>query len=45
MPKMIKTKIANRRNKFILLKADELGKYKTVQSFDTKLEAINFRKE
>ena len=43
MPKMIKTKIINKNKKFVVQQADDLGKYKVVGSFKTKLEAQNFR--
>jgi len=45
MPKMIKTKIVNKNNKFVVQQADDLGKYKVVGSFKTKPEAQKFREE
>ena len=42
---MVKTKLVKRGNKFVIQKADELGKYKQVASFEDELEAKVFRKE
>lgn len=45
MVKMIKTKLLNRNNNYVVQKADEFGKYKQVASFDNKLDAQVFRKK
>jgi len=42
---MIKTKLLNRNNNYVVQKQDELGKYKQVASFDNKLDAQVFRKK
>ena len=44
MVKMIKTKLVKRNNNYVIQKADELGKYKQVASFDNELDAKVFRK-
>ena len=45
MPKMIKTKIIKKKTKFVLQKADDLGKYKVIASFKTLADAQVFRAE
>ena len=42
---MIKTKLVKRNNNYVIQKADELGKYKQVASFDNELDAKVFRKK
>nr|BAR33746.1 Integrase (XerC) [uncultured Mediterranean phage uvMED] len=42
---MIKTKIVPRGNKWVVQVADELNKYKQAGSFNTELEARNFKQE
>lgn len=42
---MIKTKILKRGNKYVVQVADELNKYKQAASFETELEAKNFKKD
>ena len=42
---MIKTKLVKRNNNYVIHKADELGKYKQVASFDNELDAKVFRKK
>ena len=42
---MVKTKLVKRNNKFVIQKADELGKYKQIASFEDELDAKVFRKK
>ena len=42
---MIKTKIVKRNNNWVVQVADELNKYKQAGSFETELDAQNFRQE
>ena len=42
---MIKTKLLNRNNYYVVQKADEFDKYKQIASFNNKLDAQVFRKK